>query len=64
MSGYSLRFPMSRVSPASPPITAVRAYTGRPAVSINLEQQISDTVGMFARAGWAEGNIEPWDFTE
>ena len=30
----------------------------------NLEQQISDTVGMFARAGWADGNVEPWDFTD
>ena len=45
-------------------ITAVRSYTGRPGVSVNLQQQISDTVGMFARAGWADGNIEPWDFTD
>ena len=45
-------------------ITAVRGYTGRPGVSINLEQQISDTVGVFARAGLADGNIEPWDFTD
>ena len=45
-------------------ITAVRRYTGRPGVSINLEQQISDTVGVFARAGLADGNIEPWDFTD
>ena len=45
-------------------ITAVRRYTGRPGVSMNLEQQISDTVGVFARAGWADGNVEPWDFTD
>jgi len=45
-------------------ITAVRSYTSRPGVSMNLEQQISDTVGVFARAGWADGNIEPWDFTD
>jgi high affinity Mn2+ porin len=45
-------------------ITAVRSYTSRPGVSVNLEQQISDTVGVFARAGWADGNIEPWDFTD
>jgi high affinity Mn2+ porin len=45
-------------------ITAVRRYTSRPGVSMNLEQQISDTVGVFARAGWADGNIEPWDFTD
>ena len=45
-------------------ITAVRTYTSRPGVSLNLEQQVSETVGVFARAGWADGTIEPWDFTD
>ena len=45
-------------------INAVRTYTSRPGVSINLEQQVSESVGVFARAGWADGNIEPWDFTD
>jgi len=45
-------------------INAVRTYTSRPGVSVNLEQQVSETVGVFARAGWADGNIEPWDFTD
>jgi len=45
-------------------ITAVRSYTSRPGVSVNLEQGITDTLGVFARAGWADGNIEPWDFTD
>ena len=33
-------------------------------MSINVEQQVSDTLGVFARAGWANGNVEPWDFTD
>jgi high affinity Mn2+ porin len=45
-------------------ITAVRAYTSRPGVSVNMEQQITDTLGMFLKAGWADGDIEPWDFTD
>ncbi len=45
-------------------INAVRSYTSRPGVSINLEQGITDTLGVFARAGWADGNVEPWDFTD
>jgi high affinity Mn2+ porin len=45
-------------------ITAVRTYRSRPGVSLNLEQQVTDTLGVFARAGWADGNIEPWDFTD
>ena len=45
-------------------INAVRVYQSRPGVSINLEQQVSENVGVFARAGWADGNVEPWDFTD
>jgi high affinity Mn2+ porin len=45
-------------------INAVRSYTSRPGVSVNLEQQVTDSLGVFARAGWADGNIEPWDFTD
>jgi high affinity Mn2+ porin len=45
-------------------INAVRSYTSRPGVSLNLEQQVTETLGVFARAGWADGNVEPWDFTD
>lgn len=53
---------------ASPPgqadINAVRAWHLRPGVSLNLEQQITPDIGAFARAGWADGTLEPWDFTD
>jgi high affinity Mn2+ porin len=45
-------------------INAVRSYTSRPSVSLNIEQQVNDNLGVFFRAGWADGNIEPWDFTD
>jgi high affinity Mn2+ porin len=45
-------------------INAVRHYTSRPGVSVNLEQQVTDAIGVFARAGWADGNVEPWVFTD
>jgi high affinity Mn2+ porin len=45
-------------------INAVRAYTSRPGISVNLEQAITDTLGVFARAGWVDGQVEPWDFTD
>jgi high affinity Mn2+ porin len=45
-------------------INAVRSYSSRPGVSANLEQGITDTLGVFARAGWADGDVEPWDFTD
>jgi len=45
-------------------IAAVRHYQSRPGVSLNLEQQVNDWIGVFARAGWADGSVEPWDFTD
>jgi high affinity Mn2+ porin len=45
-------------------ITAVRRYQSRGGVSLNLEQQITEQLGLFARAGWADGNIEPYEFTD
>ncbi len=45
-------------------ITAVRKYQSRGGVSMNLEQAITKEFGVFARAGWANGNVEPFDVTD
>jgi len=45
-------------------ISAVREYRSREGISMNLEQQLMPNVGLFARAGWANGDIEPYDFTD
>ncbi len=50
---------------ASDALASLRnTYRDRIGVSMNLEQQVTETIGMFMRAGWADGNIEPWDFTD
>jgi len=36
-------------------VQAAREHIYRPPIGV---------VGVFARAGWADGNIEPWDFTD
>jgi high affinity Mn2+ porin len=45
-------------------IVAVRQYQSRGGISMNLEQQLMPNVGFFARAGLANGNIEPYEFTD
>jgi high affinity Mn2+ porin len=45
-------------------IAAVRRYQGRPGVSFNLEQQLAQDLGLFARGGVADGNVEPFEFTD
>ena len=42
----------------------VRRYRKRDGVSLNLEQQLSAHVGIFARLGEAGGNVETYEFTD
>jgi high affinity Mn2+ porin len=45
-------------------IAAVRQYRSRQGISMNLEQQLMPNVGFFARAGFSNGDIEPYEFTD
>jgi high affinity Mn2+ porin len=45
-------------------ITSVRRYSSRGGISLNLEQQIMADLGVFARAGLAGGDVEPYEFTD
>jgi high affinity Mn2+ porin len=45
-------------------IGAVRQYRSRGGASVNLEQQVLSDLGVFARAGFANGDIEPYEFTD
>ena len=45
-------------------LAAVRGYRLKPGASLNLEQQLTETVGLFARAGWSDGDLEEWDNTD
>ncbi len=61
---FSNAVALAQVTGMPADINAVRSYTSRPGVSLNIEQQVTETLGAFFRAGWADGNIEPWDFTD
>ena len=61
---FSDAIALAQVTGLPADINAVRSYTSRPGVSLNLEQQVNDNFGVFLRAGWADGNIEPLDFTD
>jgi high affinity Mn2+ porin len=45
-------------------LAAVRRYQSRPGVNFSMDQQITDGLGVFMRIGWADGNVEPSDFTD
>jgi high affinity Mn2+ porin len=45
-------------------IAAVRSYRSRLGASLDVEQPISDRLGVFLRAGKAQGNVETFEFTD
>ena len=45
-------------------IAAVRQYRSRSGISVNLEQAITADLGLFTRAGIAEGGREAYEFTD
>jgi high affinity Mn2+ porin len=47
-----------------PDTALVRRRQTRIGVSVNLEQAVTATLGVFARGGAADGQVEPYDFTD
>jgi len=45
-------------------IAAVRKGHNKAGVVLNLEQQITDDFGAYARAGWSQGRFEAFEFTD
>nr|WP_254606426.1 carbohydrate porin [Sphingomonas bacterium] len=48
----------------APDTGLVRARRTRMGASVNVEQGVTEAIGVFARAGVASGGIEPYDFTD
>jgi high affinity Mn2+ porin len=49
----------------SPPdVTLSREYRSKTGAGLNWEQEVSDGVGLFARAGFNDGHTETWAYTE
>ena len=51
-------------SPAGTPNHRRSQYQSRSGFSTNIEQEITSNLGAFIRAGWADGNVEPFEFTD
>jgi high affinity Mn2+ porin len=45
-------------------IAAVRQYRSRGGVDMNVEQEVTSDLGVFMRAGWANGDVEPYEYTD
>lgn len=52
------------VTLSNPDVSRVRHYRSRAGISINLQQLLSDSLGVFARAGVSDGRYESYEFTD
>jgi high affinity Mn2+ porin len=64
MGTYSDALALAAATSTTPSTGAVRNYRSKYGVLLNLEQQLTPNLGMFARAGWTQGGVEEYDFTD
>jgi len=64
MGRYSGATALARQTGMPADIAAVRLMHVRGGVSLNLEQPLTEGLGLFARAGWSQGHLEAFDFTD
>ena len=61
---YQDAIALAQATGAPADIAAVRRYRSRSGLSMNLEQEVIDGLGVFARAGFASGDVEPDSYTD
>ena len=64
MGRYDDALNLAQLTADTPNTALVRRYASRSGIGIILEQQVSPDFGVFARAGLAGGNVEPYEFTD
>ena len=61
---YQDAIALAQITGGPADIAAVRQYRSRTGLGVNLEQEITADLGLFARAGFASGNVEPDAYTD
>src|SRR5205823_1361666 len=64
MGRYSAATALARQTGMPADIAAVRTAHTRAGVSFNVEQQLTEGLGGFAKAGWSQGAFEAFEFTD
>lgn len=64
MGDYRDAVALAAETDATPVAARVRRYASRPGAALNLEQAMTDAVGLFARFSLNDGSKEAYEFTE
>ncbi|HWE47371.1 MAG TPA: carbohydrate porin [Caulobacteraceae bacterium] len=64
MGTYADALALALATHTTPDTALVRQYRSRSGVAIDWEQEVAKDVGVFARAGWDQGDVEPYEFED
>jgi len=64
MGRYDDAVALAAVTGGPADVAAVRRYASRPGIDLNLEQEVADGVGVFARLGADDGRFESYEYTD
>jgi high affinity Mn2+ porin len=64
MALYADAIRLGEATGTVPDVSLVRQYRSRPGISANLEQQVTDDLGLFARAGFDDGSEESFEYAD
>jgi high affinity Mn2+ porin len=61
---YQDAIALAQASGGPADVAAIRQYRSRTGLGVNLEQEITPDIGVFARAGFADPKVEPDSYTD
>jgi high affinity Mn2+ porin len=64
MGSYDQALALANSLGAAPDITLTRRDRWKIGAALNLEQGLTETLGLFARLSWNDGRTEGWNFTD
>ncbi|HEY3812248.1 MAG TPA: carbohydrate porin [Caulobacteraceae bacterium] len=64
MGTYADALALADATHTTPDTALVRQYRSRTGIAIDWEQEVAKAVGVFARAGWDQGDVEPYEFED
>ncbi len=64
MASYNEAVALAALTHSAPDTATVRRYASRPGGSLNIEQEVTQSLGLFLRASLNDGSKEAYEFTE
>jgi high affinity Mn2+ porin len=64
MGSFANAIALAAITGGPADIAAVRQYQSRGGLAMNLEQEITSDLGVFMRAGWTNGSVESYEYTD